>query len=61
MINEEYRILGDTVKEFSEKNLEGSSLKIERGGAWGRHNNEDGGTGIPWCKNSSRPGRFGNR
>ena len=32
MINEEYRILGDTVKEFSEKNLEGSSLKIERGG-----------------------------
>ncbi|QRF75410.1 putative acyl-CoA dehydrogenase [Thermoplasmatales archaeon] len=32
MISEEYKILADTVREFSGKNLEGSSLKIERGG-----------------------------
>ncbi|MEM0156145.1 MAG: acyl-CoA dehydrogenase family protein [Thermoplasmataceae archaeon] len=32
MISEEYKILSDTVREFSEKTLEGSSLKIERGG-----------------------------
>jgi alkylation response protein AidB-like acyl-CoA dehydrogenase len=32
MISEDYKILSDTVREFSEKTLEGSSLKIERGG-----------------------------
>lgn len=31
-MSEEYKILSDTVREFSEKNLEGSTLKIERGG-----------------------------